>query len=78
MPERPNVLFHSGDCVHCALFSQKLKDNCDPVYEETFEYREPLSESRLRTLEVLVVSKKTFARNPVLGMVGYPKRVEDV
>ena len=60
------------------LPSQKLKDNCDPVYEETFEYRGPLSESRLRTLEVLVVSKKTFARNPVLGMVGYPKRVEDV
>ena len=52
-----------------SLFSQKLKDNCDPVYEETFEYRGPLSEARLRTLEVLVVSKKTFARNPVLGVV---------
>ena len=50
---------------------QKLTDNCDPVYEETFEYKGPLSESQLRTLEVLVVSKKTFARNPVLGMVSW-------
>ena len=51
------------------IISQKLTDNCDPVYEETFEYKGPLSESQLRTLEVLVVSKKTFGKNPVLGMV---------
>ncbi|KAF0313358.1 Extended synaptotagmin-2 [Amphibalanus amphitrite] len=48
--------------------TKKLTDNCDPVYEETFEYKGPLSEAQLRTLEVLVVSKKTFARNPVIGM----------
>ncbi|XP_043243201.1 extended synaptotagmin-2-like isoform X2 [Amphibalanus amphitrite] len=48
--------------------TKKLTDNCDPVFEETFEYKGPLSESQLRTLEVLVVSKKTFARNPVIGM----------
>ena len=51
---------------------QKLTDNCDPVYEETFEYKGPLIESQLRTLEVLVVSKKTFAKNPVIGMVSLP------
>ena len=54
------------------IFFQKLTDNCDPVYDETFEYKGPLSESQLRTLEVLVVSKKTFAKNPVIGMVSLP------
>ncbi|KAF0312661.1 Double C2-like domain-containing protein beta [Amphibalanus amphitrite] len=47
--------------------TQKFKDNCNPVYEETLEYEGKLHEL-LRTLEVQVVSKKTFAPNPILGM----------
>ena len=39
------------------------------MYDETLEYNGTLNETRIRTLEVLVVSKKSFARNPVLGMV---------
>ena len=50
---------------HCL---QKFQDNCNPVYETTLEYEGKLHEL-LRTLEVQVVSKKTFAPNPVLGMV---------
>ncbi|XP_043243544.1 extended synaptotagmin-2-like isoform X5 [Amphibalanus amphitrite] len=48
--------------------TQTFKDNCNPVYDETLEYDGSLNETRIRTLEVLVVSKKSFARNPVLGM----------
>ena len=51
-----------------------IKDQCDPVYDETLEYSGRLNEIRIRRLEVQVVSKKTFARNPVLGMVSRPKR----
>ena len=46
-----------------------IKDQCDPVYDETLEYSGRLNELRIRRLELQVVSKKTFARNPVLGMV---------
>ncbi|XP_037079252.1 extended synaptotagmin-1-like [Pollicipes pollicipes] len=48
--------------------TQSFKDNRDPVYDEALEYRGQLNEIRVRTLEVQVVSKKTFARNPILGM----------
>jgi len=48
--------------------TKTFKDNCDPVYDETLEYKGRLNEIRIRSLEVQVVSKKTFARNPILGM----------
>ena len=56
-------------CLNSGMYFQKFKDNCNPVYDETLEYDGSLNETRIRTLEVLVVSKKSFARNPVLGMV---------
>ncbi|XP_037089538.1 extended synaptotagmin-2-B-like [Pollicipes pollicipes] len=49
--------------------TRMLKDQCDPVYDETLEYSGRLNEMRIRRLEVMVVSKKTFARNPTLGML---------
>ena len=48
---------------------QVIGDQCDPVFDETLEYSGRLNELRIRRLELQVVSKKTFARNPVLGMV---------
>ena len=38
---------------------------------ETFEYKGTSDDVAHRTLEVLVVSKKTFGWNPVLGMVSH-------
>ena len=59
-----------SSCFYILIFGgfQKFKDNCNPVYEETLEYEGQLREMT-RTLEVQVVSKKTFAPNPILGMV---------
>ena len=59
-----------SSCSYILIFGgfQKFKDNCNPVYEETLEYEGQLREMT-RTLEVQVVSKKTFAPNPILGMV---------
>lgn len=44
------------------------KDNCNPVYEETFEYIMSLAELNSKQLEVTVLSKKTW-HSPVLGQV---------
>jgi len=49
--------------------TRAMKDQCDPVFDETLEYKGRLNELRIRRLEVMVVSKKTFARNPTLGMM---------
>ena len=43
----------------CPAVRQMIKDQCDPVYDETLEYSGTLGEIRIRRLEVLVVSKKT-------------------
>ncbi|XP_043212345.1 extended synaptotagmin-2-like [Amphibalanus amphitrite] len=58
--------------------TRMIKDQCDPVYDETLEYSGLLNELRIRRLEVQVVSKKTFARNPILGMMHIDMRELDL
>ena len=57
------------DIYTIVLTFQKFRDECNPVYEETFEYKGKQNDVGIRTLEIQVVSKKTFGWNPVLGMV---------
>lgn len=47
---------------------QTYKDNCNPVYEETFEYIMSMAELNSKQLEVTVLTKKTW-HSPVLGQV---------
>lgn len=47
---------------------QTYKDNCNPVYEETFEYIMSVAELNSKQLEVTVLTKKTW-HSPVLGQV---------
>jgi len=48
--------------------TETYKDNCNPVYEETFEYIMGVAELNSKQLEVTVLSKKTW-HSPVLGQV---------
>lgn len=47
---------------------QSVKDNCNPVYDETFEYIISQAELNGRQLEVTVLSQKTW-KSPVMGQV---------
>lgn len=50
-----------------------IKDNCNPQYDERFEYALPPNELTKRTLEVTVINKKGLMflqRSPKMGQVG--------
>lgn len=48
-----------------------MKDNCNPIFDETFEYVISLGDINSRQLEVTVVTKKTWfsSQSPVMGQV---------
>jgi hypothetical protein len=48
--------------------TETYKDNCNPVYEETFEYIMGVAELNSKQLEVTVLTKKTW-HSPVLGQI---------
>jgi hypothetical protein len=48
--------------------TETYKDNCNPVYEETFEYIMSVAELNSKQLEITVLTKKTW-HSPVLGQV---------
>lgn len=45
-----------------------IKDNCNPVYNATFEYLISTAELNSSELEISVLSKKGFLSSPVIGM----------
>lgn len=47
-----------------------VKDNCDPVFDTTFEYIISNAELVNSELEVTVCTQKGFFGSPVIGMVG--------
>ncbi|XP_046399641.1 extended synaptotagmin-2 isoform X6 [Ischnura elegans] len=49
--------------------TEAVKDNCNPVYDETFEYLISLGELNSRQLEISVVTKKGFfsSESPIIG-----------
>lgn len=51
--------------------TQTMKDNCNPVYDETFEYILSQGELNSRQLEVSVVTRKGWfsSQSPVMGQV---------
>lgn len=51
--------------------TETMKDNCNPVYDETFDYLISLGELNTRQLEVSVVTKKGFfsSESPIVGQV---------
>lgn len=46
-----------------------VKDNCNPVYDATFEYVISTGELGGTELEVTVATQKGFLSSPVIGMV---------
>ncbi|KAK9512887.1 hypothetical protein O3M35_001202 [Rhynocoris fuscipes] len=48
--------------------TETVKDNCNPVYDETFEYIMSQGELTSRQLEVTVLTQKTW-KSPVMGQV---------
>ncbi|XP_014274129.1 extended synaptotagmin-2-B isoform X2 [Halyomorpha halys] len=48
--------------------TETVKDNCNPVYDETFEYVISQGELSTRQLEVTVLTQKTW-KSPVMGQV---------
>lgn len=50
---------------------QTVKDNCNPVFDETFEYIISLGELQTRQLEITVLTQKTW-KSPVMGQVSSP------
>jgi hypothetical protein len=53
------------------MYFQTMKDNCNPVYDETFEYILSQGELNSRQLEVSVVTRKGWfsSQSPVMGQV---------
>lgn len=53
------------------MYFQTMKDNCNPVYDETFEYILSQGELNSRHLEVSVVTRKGWfsSQSPVMGQV---------
>ncbi|KAG8234696.1 hypothetical protein J437_LFUL015350, partial [Ladona fulva] len=51
--------------------TETMKDNCNPIYDETFDYVISLGELNSRQLEVSVVTKKGFfsSESPIIGQV---------
>ncbi|KAK3913446.1 Extended synaptotagmin-2, partial [Frankliniella fusca] len=51
--------------------TEVMKDNCNPTFDETFEYIISLGDINSRQLEVTVVTKKTWfsSQSPVMGQV---------
>ncbi|KAJ1519323.1 hypothetical protein ONE63_004622 [Megalurothrips usitatus] len=51
--------------------TEVMKDNCNPIFDETFEYIISLGDLNSRQLEVTVVTKKTWfsSQSPVMGQV---------
>ncbi|XP_034230122.1 extended synaptotagmin-1 isoform X1 [Thrips palmi] len=51
--------------------TEVMKDNCNPVFDENFEYVISLGDINSRQLEVTVVTKKTWfsSQSPVMGQV---------
>jgi hypothetical protein len=56
------------------MYFQTMKDNCNPVYDETFEYILSQGELNSRKLEVSVVTRKGWfsSQSPVMGQVCDP------
>ncbi|XP_075219377.1 extended synaptotagmin-like protein 2 isoform X2 [Lycorma delicatula] len=48
--------------------TETIKDNCNPVFDETFEYVISQAELNSRQLEVTVLTQKTW-KSPVMGQV---------
>ncbi|KAF6204014.1 hypothetical protein GE061_002353 [Apolygus lucorum] len=48
--------------------TETVKDNCNPTYDETFEYVMSQGELTNRQLEVTILTQKTW-KSPVMGMV---------
>lgn len=48
-----------------------VKDNCNPVYDATFEYVISSAEMVNTELEVTVATQKGFLSSPVIGMVSF-------
>uniref|UniRef100_A0A146M9W3 Extended synaptotagmin-2 n=1 Tax=Lygus hesperus TaxID=30085 RepID=A0A146M9W3_LYGHE len=48
--------------------TETVKDNCNPTYDETFEYVMSQGELSNRQLEVTILTQKTW-KSPVMGMV---------
>uniref|UniRef100_A0A1B6M122 Extended synaptotagmin-like protein 2a n=1 Tax=Graphocephala atropunctata TaxID=36148 RepID=A0A1B6M122_9HEMI len=48
--------------------TETVKDNCNPTYDETFEYLISLAELHSRQLEVTILTQKTW-KSPVMGQV---------
>ncbi|XP_050422686.1 extended synaptotagmin-3 isoform X2 [Adelges cooleyi] len=48
--------------------TEALKDQCNPVFDETFEYLMGVADINSRQLEVTVLTKKTW-HSPVLGQI---------
>lgn len=57
--------------------TESVKDNCNPIYDETFEYVISQAELNGRQLEVTVLSQKTW-KSPVMGQVIIPLGNEDL
>lgn len=53
------------------MYFQTVKDNCNPVYDVTFEYILSQGELNSRQLEVSVVTRKGWfsSQSPVMGQV---------
>ncbi|XP_061389220.1 extended synaptotagmin-2, partial [Musca vetustissima] len=49
-----------------------IKDNCNPVYDATFEYLMSTAELLQSELEVTVCTQKGFFGSPIIGMVKIP------
>lgn len=48
-----------------------IKDNCNPVYDATFEYLMSTAELLQSELEVTVCTQKGFFGSPIIGMVSW-------
>lgn len=57
--------------IKTCMYFQTMKDNCNPVYDETFEYILSQGELNSRQLEVSVVTRKGWfsSHSPVMGQV---------
>jgi hypothetical protein len=58
-------------CTEAHVYFQTVKDNCNPVYDVSFEYILSQGELNSRQLEVLVVTRKGWfsSHSPVMGQV---------
>jgi hypothetical protein len=57
--------------MYMYVYFQTMKDNCNPVYDETFDYILSQGELNSRQLEVSVVTRKGWfsSQSPIMGQV---------